>query len=257
MSQGKVEIYDLMACNVYMDFEDTGLPREQHKFLIAFHPSGGAPVHELIDSITAHGPDGYVVEVANQPFTITNLNGHIFDRTTNSHWYMVNLATGFMAPGEYRIEVKCKDGSVKSIARTQDNEPSERLMAAYLRHRDTLKASYTPGQGQTLPAGTALTNLAIDCASFKQLTGEDAWYVFRICEAANSKEFDPQNLYWWDNIFLERFSNPDAGKNRNHLVVKAELKPDTAFTYFTELTDGNSMGGTNICIFQPYQTFYT
>ncbi|HCA25052.1 MAG TPA: hypothetical protein DEP32_12885 [Pseudomonas sp.] len=257
MSQGNVEIYDLMACNVYMDFENTGLPKEQHKFLIAFHPTGGDPVHELIDSITCRGPDGYVVEVANQPYTITNLNGHIFDRTTHSHWYMINLYTGFMAPGEYSIEVKCKNGETKRISRVQDNAPSERLMAGYLKHRDRLKASYRPGHEQKLPAGTPLTNLAVDCESFKTLTGEDAWYVFRICEARNSKEFDPQNLYWWDNIFLQRLSDPDAGKNRNHLVISAELRPGTAYTYFCELTDGNTMGGTNICIFQPYQTFYT
>ncbi len=47
MSQNKVEIYDLVACNVHMDFENTGLTKEQHQFLIAFHPTCGAPVHDL------------------------------------------------------------------------------------------------------------------------------------------------------------------------------------------------------------------
>lgn len=257
MNHGKVEIYDLMACNVYMDFENTGLPKEQHKFLIAFHPTDGAPVHELIESITARGPNGYVVEVANQPYTISNLNGHIFDRTTNSHWYMINLLTGFMEPGEYTIEVKCKDGATKSISRVQENTPSERLMSAYLAIRDRLKASYSPGNGEKLPAGVPLKDVEIRCDSFKELSGVDAYYIFRICEAANSKEFDPQNLYWWDNIFLQRLADPDAGKNRNRLTIQTELKPHTAFTYFTELTDSNTMGGTNICIFQPYQTFHT
>ncbi|AQZ94378.1 hypothetical protein ACFSB1_16970 [Halopseudomonas phragmitis] len=257
MPQGKVELYDLMACNVYMDFENTGLPKEQHKFLIAFYPTGGDPVHELIDSITARGPNGYVAEVANQPYTISNLNGHIFDRTTNSHWYMINLYSGFMEPGEYVIEVKCKDGSVKTISRVQDNAPSDKLMAAYLPQRERLKASYQPGQCQPLPAGTALTGVEVTCDSLKELSGVDCWTVFRICEASNSKEFDPQNLYWWDNIFLERFSNPEAGKNRNRIRIPVELKAGSAFTYFSELTDGNTMGGTNICIFQPYQTFYT
>lgn len=57
MSEEQVQIYDLMACNVYMDF-DTQLPKEQHKFLIAFHPTGDRPVPELIESITAKGPNG-------------------------------------------------------------------------------------------------------------------------------------------------------------------------------------------------------
>ncbi len=244
MSNEKVEIYDLMACNVYMDFEDTGLPKEQHKFLISFHPSGGRPVHELIDSITAFGPDGYRVEFANQAYTISNLNGHIFDRTTNAHWYMVNLYTGFMQPGEYRIEVKCKDGSTRSISRVQDNAPSDALMTAYRAHRETLKASWKPGHGEQLPAGTALSNLEINCTAIKALSGQDAYYVFRLCEGRNGKEFNPQNLVWWDNIFLQRFADPGAGLNRSRLVVQTELKPDTSYVYFTELTDGNSMGGT-------------
>ena len=256
MSNGTVEIYDLMACNVYMDFV-TDLPKEQHKFLIAFRPTGGAPVYELIESLTARGPNGYEIEIANQEYTIDNLNGWIVDRTTNSHWYMINLYTGFMEPGEYTIEVKCKDGSVKSISRVQDNTATEQMMPAYLDYREKLEQSYTPGNNHPFEKGTSLENVAIDCASFKELTGLDAWYVFRICEAKNQREFNPHNLYWWDNIFLERFTNPEAGKNRSHLVLGKELKPDTAYTYFCELTDGNSMGGTNLCIFQPYQTFNT
>ncbi|WP_220348998.1 hypothetical protein [Alkalilimnicola ehrlichii] len=85
MSGEKIEIYDIMACNVYMDFENTGLQKEQHKFLISFYPTGGAPIPELVESITAYGPDGYRVEIANQVFTPMNRNGHIYDRTTNAH----------------------------------------------------------------------------------------------------------------------------------------------------------------------------
>jgi tRNA G18 (ribose-2'-O)-methylase SpoU len=47
MTKPTIEIYDIMACNVYMDFENTGLQKEQHKFLVAFFPTGGAPLPEL------------------------------------------------------------------------------------------------------------------------------------------------------------------------------------------------------------------
>lgn len=256
MSSEKVRIYDLMACNVYMDF-DTPLPKEQHKFLVAFYPTGDQPVPELIETITAYGPNGYEVEIANQQYARNNLNGWIFDRTTNSHWYMLNLATGFMEAGEYRIVVQCKNGESVEISRTQDNTSTGTMMAAYLEHRDRLQRSYQPGHDEMLAQGTSLENIEISCDSLQELSGVDAYYILRICEAANAKEYDPQNLYWWDNIFLQRLEDPEAGKNRNSLVLGRALNSDTAYTYFCELTDSNRMGDTNLCIFQPYQSFRT
>lgn len=256
MSSETVKIYDLMACNVYMDF-DTPLPKEQHKFLVAFYPTGGRPVHELIETITAYGPNGYQVDIANQEYSRFNLNGWIFDRTTHAHWYMLNLTTGFMEAGEYRIVVQCKNGETVEISRVQDNASTDTLMTAYLQYRETLQSSYHPGQNEVLPKGSTLSQVEVTCESLKALSGVDAYYIFRICEAASAKEYDPQNLYWWDNIFLQRMTDPEAGKNRNNVVLGAELHANTAYTYFCELTDSNLMGGTNICIFQPYQTFRT
>jgi hypothetical protein len=66
-----------------------------------------------------------------------------------------------------------------------------------------------------------------------------------------------QKLHWWDNIFVERFSKPDAGLNRGGVVIGKELKPKTSYAYFNEITDSNAMGETNICIFQPHQVFAT
>ena len=93
MAESTVRIFDIMACNVYWDFDGSPLPREQHKFLVSFYPTKGAPTPELIDSIVAYGPDGYRVEFANQRFTPDNKNGYIYDRTLDYYWYMVNLAT--------------------------------------------------------------------------------------------------------------------------------------------------------------------
>lgn len=62
---------------------------------------------------------------------------------------------------------------------------------------------------------------------------------------------------WWDNIFVQRGSDPDAGRNKNTVTIATELKPSTSYVYFTEITDNNAMGETNICIFQPHQTFAT
>jgi hypothetical protein len=156
MTEPRVEIYDIMACNVYMDFENSVLQKEQHKFLVAFYPTGGAPVPELIESITAYGPDGYKVEIANQEFTPHNRNGWIYDRTTNGHWYMVNLDTGFMNEGNYTIEVKRKDGRTVSHSRRQNNAPGKHLVSAYKQLQEKITNSYAPGRAGEFNKGASL-----------------------------------------------------------------------------------------------------
>lgn len=255
MTHPTVEIYDLMACNVYMDFDDMRMQNAQHKFLVAFKPTGAEPVHEYIDSLTARGPGGYEATISNRTFTNENHDGHIFDRTTGAHWYMINIDGGFLESGEYTIEATLKDGSTRSISRVQDNEPGMQLLGAYLEHRDTLRESWNPAKGESLSDATALDSVTVSQASLKELSGVDAFHIFRMCEGAGRADWDTQHLYWWDNIFLQRMSDPDAGRNRNTVQVRTPLQPDTAYVYFTELTDSNQMGATNMCIFQPHQNF--
>jgi len=257
MTQGRVEIYDIMACNVYMDFEDTGLRKDQHKFLIAFYPTGGAPIPELVESITAFGPDGYQVKIANQQFTSKNRNGWIYDRTTNGHWYMINLDTGFLKEGKYMIEVKCRDGSVRHMSREQRNAPSEALLSAYLKHREEIVTSHAPSKHHPLAPQAARRDVPVTWRPLSQLAGQDAFYIFRLSQGSSGKEFDTQNLVFWDNIFVQRMTQPDAGKNRSEVIVRTELQPNTPYVYFVEITDSNAMGQTNLCVFQPHQVFTT
>jgi hypothetical protein len=257
MTEPRVEIYDIMACNVYMDFENSLLQKEQHKFLVAFYPTGAAPVPELIESITAYGPNGYQVPIANQEFTASNRNGWIYDRTTHSHWYMVNLDTGFMQEGNYTIEVKTKDGRVLSRSRRQNNGSSAQLVLTYRKLKEQLAASYAPGKARGFEAGMPLTQLPVTWKSLKELADLDSYSIFRLSEGRSGKEFNTQKLVWWDNIFVQRLGEPKAGLNRDRVVLGSELKPDTAYVYFVETTDSNAMGSTNICIFQPHQTFHT
>lgn len=258
MAESKVQIFDIMACNVYMDFPDSGLQKAQHKFLVAFYPPEGGTIPGLVDSITAHGPDGYRVEINNETFTPANRNGHIYDRTTDNHWYMVNLDTGFMPEGEYTIEVKCKNGETVTMSRYQKDAPGKALVSAYEKARSAIFDSYRPGNGETLPAGTGLKDIEVKWTPLSELAGQDAYYIFRLSQGRSPKEFDTQNLAWWDNIFLQRMAgNAKAGLNKDGVTITNELKPETSYVHFTEITDSNAMGETNICIFQPHQTFVT
>ncbi|MET0283775.1 MAG: hypothetical protein ABW352_04875 [Polyangiales bacterium] len=256
MTEARVEIYDIMACNVYMDFDHSALQKEQHKFLVAFYPTGGAPIPELVTSITARGPGGYEVAIANQEFTAANRNGWIYDRTTNSHWYMVNLDTGFMKEGEYTIEVRTHDGRNVQAARRQTNRSTQQLVSAYTRSKDAITSSWSPSKLQPFQ-GSSLRKVPVTWSSLKTQADVDAYYIFRLSEGRSGKEFNTQKLVWWDNIFTQRLSQPEAGLNRDSVVLGSELSAGKSYVYFVEVTDSNAMGRTNICIFQPHQAFTT
>ena len=91
--------------------------------------------------------------------------------------------------------------------------------------------------------------------SLKDLAGQDAYYIFRLSQGASIKEFDTQRLTWWDNIFVQRATDRSAGLNRDQVLITSELEAGKPYVYFTEITDSNAMGETNICIFQPHQSF--
>lgn len=124
-----LKIYDLMACNVYVDFDQSFVPtkikKEQHKFLLSFAPyEKGVFVPDMIESITAYGPDGYTVDFkVNQKYDSINKNGYIYDESYGTYWYMVNLDTGFMKEGKYTIKAKLKNGKELEISRVQKTRP--------------------------------------------------------------------------------------------------------------------------------------
>ncbi len=211
----------------------------------------------MIDKITAYGPDGYEVEFENQEYNLKNINGYITDAAFNSCWYMVNLPNGFLNKGEYKIEVESKNGEVKTKSRYQKNAPSEALVETYLENKEALYNSYHPSTKNKMPEGTPLKNVKVKWSTLKDLAGLDAYYIYRISLGKTPLEFNIQKLVWWDNVFVERFRNADAGLNRGEVVIKNELKPNTSCAYFVETTDSNAMGETNICVFQPHQVFTT
>ncbi|MDT0328495.1 hypothetical protein [Nocardiopsis lambiniae] len=258
MNVPEVRIFDIMACDVYWDFDGTPLPREQHKFLVSFHPTPGVPTPELVESITARGPDGYEVVFGDQRFTAANTNGHIYDRTLDYYWYMVNLPTGFLPEGEYTIEVLCIDGRVLRKSRTHSATTSRELVEHYKNERERILASYSPSGGEVLDRVPVSGELRCDWATLDGFGGPDAYYIHRLAEGGSAKEFDTQNLTWWDNIFVQRLRGDErAGLNRGGVDVHADLRPETTYSYFVEITDANAQSETNICVFQPHQVFRT
>lgn len=259
MGNKEVKIFDIMACNVYWDFESSVMPKETHKFLVALLPTPGVATPELIESITARGPNGYEVKFKNEKFVNDTKNGWFYDSQIANYWYMVNLPSGFMKEGEYSIEVKTKDGKVDKKSRLQRNAPSDEAVSAYLKHQNDILNSFFPSKTKPLPAASPLKDIKIKWSTLKETAGLDEFYVFRLCQASVPTEFDGNNLSWFDNIYLERLisKNTLAGQNKGEVVVGRELKPKTSYGYFVEITDSNIAGEANICIFQPHQFFVT
>jgi hypothetical protein len=257
MGSPEVKIFDIMACNVYWDFEKSPMPKETHKVLVALNPTPGFATPDLIESITAYGPNGYEAKIANQKFDNVKKNGWFYDPRITNYWYMYNLPNGFMKEGEYRIEVVTKDGKTDKKTRIQKNAPSDAAVSAYLKNYDSIFNSFSPSKAKPLPAGSSLNNVKFKWSTLKDVAGLDSFYVFRLCGASTPMEFDGNNLTWFDNIYLQRLMKKDqtAGQNRNEVVVEKELKHNTSYGYFVEITDGNVAGEANICIFQPHQFF--
>ena len=184
MAKNEVKIFDIMACNVYWDFESSIMPKETHKFLVAFLPTPGEATPDLIESLTAYGPHGYEVEFKNEKYENLGKNGWFIDRQITNYWYMVNLPSGFMKEGEYTIEVKTKDGRSDKKTRLQRDAPSDAAVEAYLKHRDRIINSFSPSRTRPLVAGSPLNELACSWETLKYAAGLDAYYVYRLCPAA-------------------------------------------------------------------------
>ncbi|QFZ21416.1 hypothetical protein [Saccharothrix syringae] len=261
MTEPAVRIYDIMACDVHWDFAGSDLPREQHKFLVSFYPTGDVPTPELIDRIVARGPGGREVEIANQPFTQANLNGHIHDAALGTYWYMHNIPTGYLPEGEYTIEVTAKDGTVTSRSRYQRAAPTRALVPVYRENRDRILDAFTPSRSREPGPGTRLDAFRCAWATLRDFAGPaaDAYYVFRLARGGTLREFDTQKLTWWDNIYVDAARSGDRtnGLNRGEVTVGTPLEPGTSYGYFVEITDGNVQGDANLCIFQPHQFFTT
>lgn len=259
MADPEIKIFDIMACNVYWDFEGSPMPKETHKFLFALYPTPDVAAPDMIECIRAYGPGGYEIQFNNRKYDNETKNGWFIDPNIPNYWYMANLPTGFLEEGEYTIEITVKNGTIEKKSRVQKNAPSDAVVNAYIKHHDEIYESFTPSKSKPPAAGSSLKDLKLNWSTLKDLAGLDAYYVTRLAQAAKPIEFDGNNLTHFDNIYTQRYFNNDAtaGLNRSEVTVPLELKPQTDYGYFVEITDANVGGEANICIFQPHQFFKT
>ena len=105
---------------------------------------------------------------------------------------------------------------------------------------------------QRLPEGTALTDLCARGAPSKSWLAATPTTSTGFAEGGPAREFDTQNLTWWDNIFFQKLRGDATAGLNGTASPWPQLKPDTTYAYFVEITDSNVQSETNICIFQPH-----
>ena len=258
MGNPEIKIFDIMACNVYWDFENSPFPKETHKLLVALFPTPGVVAPDFVESIKGYGPNGYEFPIAvHEKYSTINKNGWLYTPGIQNYWWMFNIPKGFMKEGEYTIEITCKDGSIVRKSKIQKDAQSEKCVESYLKNRDKIYNSHFPSK--TKPFSGSLKDVSLSWTPLSGFGGPDEFYVTRVAECSVPLGFDGNNLTYFDNIYVQRLRTGDvnAGKNLTGTTIDTELKPETNYGYFVEITDGNIAGEANICIFQQHQFFKT
>lgn len=125
----------------------------------------------------------------------------------HAHGDGYGVPAGFLAEGTYTIGVTTKDRQLLTRSREQRSAPSRAIVDSYLADRDRM--AYTLTSWSTLA----------------EFGGPDAYYVYRLAQAASLREFDTQKLLWWDNIFTPAYGRPlgHGGEDRSSLGRRSRL----------------------------------
>jgi hypothetical protein len=251
------QITDIVAAQIYWGF-GYGLPETQSKFVVLFDKMFGAASTDSIERVYVEGPDGYRLEIRNQPYTGQNGNGYIEEARYNDYrWFMAFDRSGFLKDGEYTVTVEYKNGEESQMSRALRYDDS--ILSSYLANRDKIVFSPTTvGEPAVEPVAVDATQspLEIKWTTLDRLDGPDAYYCLRVAEDRGGG-WDNANIVVFDNIFDASEGTPTAGLNKASFSVEGLLKPNSKYIWFTEICDSNHYRDINICIFQPLQEFAT
>jgi hypothetical protein len=251
------QITDIVAAQIYWGF-GYGLPERQSKFVVLFDKMFGAAGTDNIERMYAEGPDGYRLEIENQPYTGQNGNGYIEEaRYSGYRWFMAFDRSGLLKDGEYTVTVEYKNGEKSQMSRTLRYDDS--ILSSYLANKDRIVFSPTTvgnPAAESVAVDATQSPLKAKWTTLDSLDGPDAYYCLRVAEDRGNG-WDSGSMVVFDNIFDASKGAPTAGLNKASFSVEGLLKPDSKYIWFTEICDSNRYRDINICIFQPFQEFTT
>ena len=99
----------------------------------------------------------------------------------------------------------------------------------------------------------------VHITTLNKLGGIDAYYANYVSEGI-VPYINLYDLTYDDNIFVNSVLMPSYGFNKDFALVNTRwkpLKPNTEYTWLTEIYDSNKLSNINLCIYQPHQQFKT
>ncbi|MFX1294131.1 MAG: DUF362 domain-containing protein [Promethearchaeota archaeon] len=246
---------NIIVSQTYFDNgeNNSNMPKMQTRFEAMFRGLFGEKFTNAINNIIVQGPNNYEFKILNQAFDFKNGNGYIVDRMNFDQIRYVGFdRNGFLEDGEYSITINYRNEEKRSKSKMLKSH--NKLLNAYLANKD--KISYFPtgkvAQDIKKPFYTKWSTL-------DELAGANAYYLNWVSEGF-SEYIDFHKLYFYDNMFLISFLMPSYGLNKNFAWIndsRINVKPNTNYTWFTEICDSNRYEDLNLSIFQPQQHFKT
>ncbi len=254
-------ISDIIVCQHYFDNEnennDNNLPKKQGRFEVMFYGLFGENSVKEIKNINVEGPNNYEFELLNQPYDNKNGNGYIIDNYERKRVRFVGFdIDGFLEDGKYTITVQYAndDKRKKSRILTSKNK-IDGFLSTFLKNRKEMKydSSNPPNESNDLNKPIRLSWTTLD-----KIAGMNAYYFNRVSEG-HSKHINLQNLFFKDNMFSLSMLMPSYGLNKDNVWINSRrlMKPNTDYTWVTEICDTNCFKDLNISILQQHQHFKT
>ncbi|MFX1363949.1 MAG: DUF362 domain-containing protein [Promethearchaeota archaeon] len=250
-------INDISVSQFFLDNNknSNNLPEKQGKFELRFFGLFGEKSTNLIKNIRIKGPKDYEFNLKNQLFDIKNGNGYIIDNYNHQMiWYLGYDRNGFLADGEYKFTIDYSNGETRHKSRILQS--NNKFLENYLKVRNKIKFSY---EEKPKYKGDPRIYVNTKWTTLNELNGFDAYYAVYVSEG-KSNFINLHDLTHFDNIYLDSILIPSYGLNKGSALVNTRwkpLKPDSSYSWLTEITDSNLYSKINMSIYQPIQYFKT
>jgi uncharacterized protein (DUF362 family) len=249
-------IDDIVVSQLYLDAnKSSGISQKQAKFEVRFFGLVGEKNTNAIKDIIVEGPKGYEFQFKSQPFDFKNRNGYIVDNYNRQMiWYRAFDRNGFIEDGKYNITVNYWNGETRSKYRILHT--NNKLLKSYLGVKDKIDFSY---EEKPKYLGDPRIYVSPKWKTLDKLGGVDAYYALYVSKG-RTEFIDMHDLTHFDNIYVNSVLMPSYGLNKNSALVNTRwrpLKPNSEYSWMTEICDSNTYSKINMTIYQPMQYFKT
>jgi uncharacterized protein (DUF362 family) len=249
-------IDDIVVSQYYLDDDkSTDIPQKQAKLEVRFFGLAGEKSTNAIKNIIVEGPKGYEIQFKSQPYDFKNGNGYIVDNYNRQMvWYRAFDRNGFIEDGDYKVTVDYWNGESRSKTRTL--RTNNKLLTSYLNVKDQIEFSC-----EELPKYVEDPRIFIrpKWTTLNEIGGVDAYYALYVSKG-RTDFIDLHDLTHLDNIYIFSILMPSYGLNKNSALVNTRwrpLKPESEYSWKTEICDSNIHSNINLTIYQPIQYFKT